>query len=109
MLQFIHVYKITFIIENPTNPADFESKYAEKIPGLLSSIPGIIKLETSKVHPKEDGSPTPAYRMIDLYFDSYDSACDAVKSAEAGQLFPAVFGISDKGLSILFSEVESSN
>src|SRR5690606_31046480 len=65
--------KITIIFDNPVDPEAFEAAY----PDLLDrarEVPGVVHREASKVWPKEDGSPTPAYRMIDLYFPDYDAA-----------------------------------
>ena len=97
--------KITFIYDNPTDPEAFEAGYAENL-ALAKKLPGITKVETSKVWPKEDGTPTPAYRSVDLYFTDYDSASAAVATEEAGALFPNVFGLATGGVRILFSDIE---
>jgi uncharacterized protein (TIGR02118 family) len=60
--------KITVIYDNPADPEAFEAGYAEQV-ALARQIPGLRRLEASKVWPKEDGSSTPAYRLVDLYFD----------------------------------------
>ena len=80
--------KITVIYDNPTDPIAFESGYAAEQVELAKKLPGLQKIETSKVWPKEDGSPTPLYRMVDLYFSDYDSASAAVTTPEAAALFP---------------------
>jgi uncharacterized protein (TIGR02118 family) len=97
--------KITFIYDNPADPAAFETGYPAVLE-LAKALPGITKVETSKVWPKEDGSPTPAYRSIDLYFTDYDAASAAVATAEAGALFPATFELATGGVRILFSAIE---
>lgn len=97
--------KITFIYDNPTDPEAFESGYAENL-ALAKALPGITKVETSKVWPKEDGTATPAYRSVDLYFTDYDSASAAVATEAAGALFPNVFGLATGGVRILFSDIE---
>ncbi|GAA4678222.1 EthD family reductase [Frondihabitans cladoniiphilus] len=99
--------KITFIYDNPTDPDAFEAAYPENL-ALAKKLPGITKVETSKVWPKEDGSPTPAYRTIDLYFENYDAASAAVSGAEAGALFPNVQEIATGGVRILFNHLEES-
>lgn len=99
--------KITFIYDNPADPKTFETRFAEEHRSLLAALPGVQKMEVSKVHPKEDGSPTPAYRMVDLYFNDYQAACEAVKTPEAAKLFPSVFGMATGGVKILFSEIEA--
>jgi hypothetical protein len=68
---------ITLIFDNPRDPAKFEQDYPHQLT-LAKKIPGIQRVETSKVWPKEDGSPTPAYRLVNLYFADYDAAGRAV-------------------------------
>jgi uncharacterized protein (TIGR02118 family) len=63
--------KITVIYDNPTDPEAFEKAYGTDQLAAAKAIPGHTRVETSKVWPKEDGSPTPAYRMIDLYYPDY--------------------------------------
>lgn len=99
--------KITVIYENPREPEAFEADYPEQL-ALARKLPGVQRIETSKVWPKEDGSPTPAYRMVDMYFADYDSASAAVTTAEAAALFPSIFQLATGGVRIVFAEVESS-
>lgn len=100
--------KITIIYDNPTDPAEFENLYLGEQVEAAKNIPGQIYLETSKVWPKEDGSPTPAYRMIDLYFTDYDAASLAVTTAEAGAFVGNVFELATGGVRIVFADVEQT-
>ncbi|WP_193045437.1 EthD family reductase [Mycolicibacterium baixiangningiae] len=100
--------KITAIYDNPRDPAAFEAAYESEQLEAARRIPGHIRFEASKVWPKEDGSPTPAYRMIDLYFTDYASASAAVQTPEAGAFFEALSRLSTGGLRVLFSEIEIS-
>jgi uncharacterized protein (TIGR02118 family) len=99
--------KITFIYENPDDPQAFEAAYPEHL-SLAKKIPNIQRIEASKVWPKEDGTPTPAYRLLDLYFAGYDAASAAVTTAEAGAFFPSVFAIATGGVRIAFADIEES-
>lgn len=99
--------KITFVYANPTDVAAFEAEFADGHLDLARALPGVERIESSKVWPKEDGSPTPAHRMVDLYFADYDAACAAVATSEAGRLFPAAFGLATGGLTILFADVDT--
>jgi uncharacterized protein (TIGR02118 family) len=94
--------KISFVYSNPTDPAAFEAAYPDQL-ALARKLPGIIRLQTSKVWPKEDGSPTPAYRMLDLYFADYAAASNA--AAEAGALVGATLEHATGGVAIAFAEV----
>jgi uncharacterized protein (TIGR02118 family) len=100
--------KITVIYDNPHDPDAFESAYPDHL-ALARKIPGIVKLETSKVWPKEDSSPTPAYRFIDLYFADYDAAKAAVNTEEAGAFLPGVFGLATGGVRIVFANIEEES
>jgi hypothetical protein len=98
--------KITLIIDNPVDASAFESVY----PAMLDragELPGLMRLESAKVFPKEDGTATPAHRTLDLYFDDYAAASAAVASAEAGRFFEG-FGATNASFTGLFSEVEGS-
>ena len=71
-------------------------------------IAGVLSLEASKVWPNEDGTPTPAYRQIDLYFPDYDTASAAVSTDEAAEFVPRAFELATGGARAVFAEVEKS-
>jgi len=98
--------KITVIYDNPADPEAFESAYVAEQLEAARAIPGHIRFEASKVFPKEDGSPTPAYRMIDLYYPDYDAASLAVTTPQAGAFFEALGRLSTGGVRVLFSDIE---
>ncbi len=99
--------KITFIYDNPADADAFESAYADGHVALARSLPGARRVESAKVWPKEDGSPTPAYRTLDVYFDDYDAACASIGSVEGQKLVPQVFSMATGGVRILVSEIEA--
>jgi uncharacterized protein (TIGR02118 family) len=96
---------ITVIYDNPQDPAAFESGYPDQV-ALAQKLPRVQKVESAKVWPKEDGSPTPAYRLLNLWFADYDAASAAVTTEEAGAFFPAVFEAASGGARIVFADVE---
>jgi hypothetical protein len=59
------------------------------------------------VFPKEDGSPTPAYRTADLYFDSYDEACAVAGSPEGQALLTDAQQLGSAGVKFLLSDIEA--
>ena len=97
--------KITLIIDNPADSDAFEAAYPT-IQDAAATLPGLLRYEAGKVFPKEDGSPTPAHRTLDLYFSDYDTASLAVLSEEAATLFT---GLADANGTFtgLFSEVHT--
>lgn len=96
--------KITIIIENPVDPAQFEAAYPE-IVALAAQLPAMRRIESAKVWPKEDGTPTPAHRTLDMYFDSYEDASAAVAVPIAGEFFQRLVG-TGVAFSGLFSGIE---
>ena len=98
--------KITLIIDNPADPDSFERLYAE-VKQAAAKFPKLQRLESAKVWPKEDGTATPAYRTLDLYFASYEDASAAVATPVAGELFGTLVGtgVPFEGL---FSEIEET-
>ena len=94
--------KISFVYSNPTDPDAFETAYLDQV-ALARKLPGLTRLQTSKVWPKEDGSPPPAYRLLDLYFADYAAASAA--AAEAGPLVAATVEHATGGVMIAFAEV----
>ncbi|MDP4333332.1 EthD family reductase [Curtobacterium sp. A7_M15] len=96
--------KITLVIDNPDDPTAFEPTYAQ-IDSTARQLPGLRRAESAKVWPKEDGTPTPAYRTLDLYFDSYEDASAAVTTETAQDLFGRLIG-SGVPFTGLFSDIE---
>jgi uncharacterized protein (TIGR02118 family) len=99
--------KLTIVVDNPNDPGAFEAHYdspAYKEP--LGKIPDVQRLESAKVFPKEDGSPTPAYRTIDIYFSDYATACAALGSPEAREFAGGLAGAATGGIRFLLSDIE---
>jgi len=97
--------KITLIYDNPVDADAFEDAFPEQL-AAARTVPGVRNVEASKVWPKEDGSPTPAHRLLDLYFDDYDAASAAVQTDEAARLFESVSKRATGGVRIVFAAVE---
>ena len=97
--------KLTVIYDNPTDPEAFEAAYGSEQLKAARRIPGYIRFEASKVWPKETGSPTPAYRMIDLYYPDYDAVSAAVTTLKRARSSKP-WGGSPGGARVLVSEVE---
>ncbi len=96
--------KITLILDNPADADAFEAAYPALV-DRAAAFPGLVRLESAKVLPKEDGTATPAHRTLDLYFDDYAAASRAVATPEAGKFFEQL-GAMNATFTGLFSEVE---
>ncbi|MEW2429717.1 hypothetical protein AB0877_17030 [Micromonospora sp. NPDC047644] len=96
--------KITLVIGNPADPDEFEKVYAD-VRRAAETFPKLQRVESAKVWPKEDGTPTPAYRTLDLYFASYEDASAAVATPAAGAVFGGLQGAQVE-ITGLFSDIE---
>ena len=97
--------KLTVIYDNPTDPEAFESHYSSVHVPLVGDVPDVQKVETAKVFPKEDGSPTPAYRTADLYFTDYDTAVAALGSDGGTKLLGDARELGSAGVKFLLSDI----
>lgn len=100
--------KLTVVYDNPTDPAAFEEHYTSVHVPMVGKVQGVQRVETAKVFPKEDGTPTPAYRTADLYFADYDSAVAALGTPEAGALLQDAMQLGTGGVKFLLCDIESS-
>ncbi len=98
--------KLSVVYDNPSDPAAFEKHYKEIHVPLAGKIPHVQRAELAKVLPKEDGSPTPAYRLAELYFPDYKTACDAIASPEGKATLADAQQLGSAGVKFLLSEIE---
>lgn len=99
--------KLTIIVDNPKDPSAFEAHYnSPAFKEALGKLPDSQRVETAKVFPKEDGSPTPAYRIIDIYFSDYETACAALESPEAGELAGGLVPVATGGIRFALCDIE---
>jgi uncharacterized protein (TIGR02118 family) len=97
--------KITVIYDNPESADVFEGGYPDQV-RLARRLPGVERVQSARVLPKEDGSPTPAYRLFDMYFADYDTASKAVATPEAAEFVAQVKKLATGGVRIVFAEIE---
>ncbi|MEI4272592.1 EthD family reductase [Klenkia sp. LSe6-5] len=67
----------------PTDPAAFDAHYRDVHTGLAQAIPGLVRFSTGHADTM-DGSPSPAYLVAELDFESAE-AMAAGMSSEAGR------------------------
>ncbi len=97
--------KLTVIIDNPTDPGSFEQHFGQH-KQLATKLPNLQRAEFAKVFPKEDGSPTPKWRTVDLYFADYDTAVAALSSPEGQALAQDAVATATGGIDFLLSDIE---
>ena len=97
--------KLTVVYDNPEDADAFEKSYGSTHAALAAKLPGVQRVETAKVFPTEDGSPTPAYRTADLYFVDYATAVAALAGPEGQALAKDVDAIATGGYRMLLLQV----
>ncbi|MDQ2866273.1 MAG: EthD family reductase [Candidatus Eremiobacteraeota bacterium] len=98
--------KLLVMYDNPSNSSAFEKHYKDVHVPLAGKVTGVRRAELAKVFPKEDGSPTPAYRVAELYFDDYKSACDAIASEDGQTLLADAKQLGQAGVRFLLCDIE---
>ncbi|GAA1759724.1 EthD family reductase [Agromyces humatus] len=83
--------KLSLIIEVPARPVEFESAFPALL-DLAGTMPGLLRIETARIFPCRDGSPSPVHRTLDLYFDSYRTASRATDTPLAKTFFDGLTG-----------------
>lgn len=97
--------KIELIVDDLEDTDAFEAK----VPELLEqakALPGLQRLTSGTVWPKEDGTPRPAHRSLILWFAGYDEASAATESAAGQVFFPAFVGAAGGRVTGLFTDVD---
>ncbi len=100
--------KLAVVYENPTDSKAFEEHYHKVHIPLAGKVAGVRRVELAKVFPKEDGSPTPAYRIAELYFDDYASSGKAIASPEGQALLADAKLLGTGGVKFLLCDIESA-
>lgn len=99
--------KLTVIYANPTDPQAFETHYRDVHLPMAGKVPGVQRAEFAKVFPKEDGTPTPEYRVAELYFADYAAAVAALGSPEGQALAGDAVALGTGGVEFLLCDIES--
>ena len=98
--------KIELIVDDLDDADAFEAR----VPELLEqakALPGLTRLTSGKVWPKEDGTPRPAHRTLQLWFADYDAASAAVESGAGQVFFHGFVGGAGGRVTGLFTDVET--
>ncbi len=98
--------KLSVVYDNPTDPEAFEKYYTDVHLPLVAKVPNIRRAETAKIFPKEDGSPTPAYRLAELYFDDYETASASIASPEGQAALADAKQLGSAGVKFLLCNID---
>ena len=98
--------KLTVLYNHPEDPAAFEKYYAQTHMPIAQQVQGVRRIELAKVIGSPDGSPSPYYRMAELYFDNA-AHLQNVMATQAMQKTVADLGnFATGGVTVLVAEVQ---
>lgn len=98
MVKLIALYK------KPADPADFDDKYFNTHIPLADKMPGLKKVEISRVTGAPNGEAE-YYLMAELYFDDMEALKAAMSSPEGKASAKNLMGFAKEIVSMMFADV----
>lgn len=96
--------KLVALYRKPADVAAFEAHYREIHTPLVRKMPGLKKLEISRVTGAPAGEPK-FYMMADMYFDNKDAMMAALGSPEGKAAAKDVMSFAGDLIHMMFAEV----
>ncbi|RME36670.1 MAG: EthD family reductase [Planctomycetota bacterium] len=97
--------KLVALYKKPADMEAFERHYREIHTPLAKKIPGLMKLEVSRVFGAPAGEPK-FYLMAELYFENRDAMMAGLNSEEGKAAAKDVVGFAGDLIHMMFAEVE---
>ena len=98
--------KLIVLYGHPTDAEAFEKYYAETHLPLAAKIPGVVKVELSKVLGTPDGSAPSQYRMAEVYFNSMEDLQANMGSTEGQTTVDDIPNFATGGVDVMVAEVQ---
>jgi uncharacterized protein (TIGR02118 family) len=98
--------KVTVLYGAPTDPAAFESYYADHHMPMVYAVKGIARIELSRPMPGPDGKPPAFYRLTELWFKNAAAMKAVTGRPEWKQITDDVPNFATGGATILVSTLE---
>ncbi len=98
--------KLTVLYGQPKDPAAFERYYLDTHTPIALKIKGLRRFEIAKVVGAADGSPSPYYRVADLYFDDAKHMQECLGSQEGQAAAADIANFASGGATLLIADVQ---
>ncbi len=98
--------KLIALFTKPDDPAAFDQHYYETHLPLAKKMPGLARIEVSKIAGNVMGGEVPYYLITEMFFDDMDAVKAALKSPEGQAAGADVMAFAGKYLTLLTSEVQ---
>ncbi|HQW44044.1 MAG: EthD family reductase [Chitinophagaceae bacterium] len=99
--------KLTVLYGHPTDPAAFETYYANTHLPISAKITGFEKAELTKFISAPDGSPAAHYRMAEFWFTSPEALQAAMGSPEGQATAADLANFATGGVTLMIGAVEN--
>ena len=99
MMKFIALYK------KPADPAEFDKKYFEEHLPLANKMPGLKKVEISRIVGSPRGE-SEYYLMAELYFDNKEAMMTALNSPESKEAGKVLMSFAKDITTMMFAAPE---
>ena len=96
--------KLTVLYNAPADPAAFDAYYFGTHIPLANKLPGLLRLEVSKLG-NLDGSPPTHYLGADLFFESTEALMAALGSPEGATVAADVGNYAEAGVSMSVGQI----
>ncbi|MCP3772757.1 EthD family reductase [Paenibacillus sp. MZ04-78.2] len=96
--------KLIAIYRKPENIEDFDKHYAEVHAPLAAKMPGLLRLEVSRIYGTPMGE-SDLHLMAEMYFDDKQALVQALSSPEGKAAGKDLMGFAGKIVSMHFAEV----
>lgn len=97
--------KLIALYSRPENTADFDHHYFNEHTPLAAKMPGLRKMEVSRIVGAPGGEPR-YYLQAELYFDDMAALSAAMKSDEGKAAARNLMGFAGKVVHMMFGEVQ---
>lgn len=98
--------KVVVLYGTPTDPSAFEDHYANTHLPLVSKMPNIQRVESTRFVGMPDGGELPYYGMTELWFDSEQSLKATMSSSEGQETAADTENFATGGATVLISRVD---
>ena len=98
--------KLVALFKKPDNPAEFNSHFSKEHISLLKKLPGLRRLEISKITGSVVGELS-HHVSYELYFDSADEMDSALSSPQGRVMSKDLIEFAAKNVTLFTAEVES--
>jgi len=97
--------KLTVLYGQPKDAATFERYYLDTHTPIALKVKGVRRFEIARILGTADGSPSPYYRIADLYFDDAGHMQECLGSKEGQAAAADIANFATGGVTMLIADV----